>query len=188
MVGPESSFSEVHVLRALFLLDEGMMGRKKLVKLLGVGEGSVRTIIKRLSSDGLIKSSMRGHSLTESGQKFVAEKLKQMSKPQKMDLADFVNGVKSALIVYGASDRVGAGVALRDTALKAGADGAVILEYLKELVFAGEKMNLNEYPMSKKELESLEMSAGDVLVVGFSGIYEKAEDGAVAAALRLVNG
>jgi hypothetical protein len=186
MAGADPSFTEVHLLRTLYSLHSGTIGRKKLVKFLGVGEGSVRTIIKRLSQEGLITSSKQGHSLTESGRNRVALKLKLMRKPEAFDSIDLVKGSQSIIVVYGACDRVGDGVTLRDVALKAGADGAVIIVQKDGLKFPGSGIDLKDYPGVKGRLESLALSECDAAIIGFGVTEAKAEDGAVAVALKLI--
>jgi hypothetical protein len=185
MAGADPSFTEVHLLRALYILHSGTVGRKRLVKLLGVGEGSVRTIIKRLTAEGLISPSKAGHSLTMLGMKRVSDKLERMGKPASFDSVDLVTGCQSVVIIFGAANRVGDGVILRDVALKAGADGAVIIVQDGGLRFPGTGLELTDYPGAKARLESLGMNDGDIAVIGFASDYQKAEDGAVAVALKL---
>jgi len=48
--GPALTFTLLHLIKALELMAEGPIGRGKLAKSLGIGEGTVRTIIKRLKS------------------------------------------------------------------------------------------------------------------------------------------
>ena len=133
MVGALPSFSDAHVLRALFYLSHGVLSRKKLVELLGIGEGSVRTIIGRLSSDKLITSTKQGHKLTESGVSFVEKIEKRFTHPQTVDLGGFVSGLQSLVIFRGVSEMEWDWVSLRDESLKNGADGAVLIKYKEVL-------------------------------------------------------
>lgn len=186
MVGADPSFGDVHLLRTLFILDSGTVGRKKLVKLLGVGEGSVRTIIKRLSGEGLVGSTQAGHHLTDAGKEHVEAKLSVLSKPSVVGCGDLVPSAHKSLTVVKASGQaVGSGVGLRDVALKAGADGAVILVYDGGLRFPDSSLDLSDYPEAVAELGGLDLNDGDVVVIGFASSPEKAEDGALAVALEL---
>ncbi|MFH1055935.1 MAG: DUF4443 domain-containing protein [Candidatus Altiarchaeota archaeon] len=185
MVGADPSFTETHILRTLFSLDSEPTGRKSLVKILGVGEGSVRTIIKRLTAKGLVTSSQAGHALTAPGKRVVHDKLKLMTKPIPIE-SGLVSGIQSLVLVHSASEKVGDGVKLRDVALKAGADGAVILVYDKGLVFPKSGLDLSDYPPAKEALSRLNLAEGDVLVIGFAKTQPLAEDGTLAAALELV--
>jgi predicted transcriptional regulator len=189
MAGADPSFTETHILRTVFILDSGVTGRKKLVKQLGVGEGSVRTIIKRLSKEGLVSSSKKGHSLTDKGLEAVSKRLTSMSKPIAFDLTGLVpSGYQSLVVVYRMGDTLSGTVGLRDTALRAGADGAVILVYEGEygLRFPDSGMDLSEYPLAAEKLLGLDLADGDVVVIGFASSREKAEDGAVAVALQML--
>jgi len=187
MVGADPSFTDVHLLRALLILHTGVMGRKRLVKRLGVGEGSVRTIIKRLTYSGYLDSSKLGHSLTKKGASEAESKLKKMSKPAAFDSEGLVDGYQSLIVLYGAADKIGGEVALRDCALKAGADGAVILVKQGGLRFPGGGLELDNYPPAKEKLEKSGLAEGDAAVIGFSkNSYAKAEDGAVAVTLEIL--
>ncbi|MBU4407040.1 MAG: hypothetical protein KKB24_05580, partial [Candidatus Altiarchaeota archaeon] len=113
MVGAAPSFSEAHLVRALLMLSSGRVGRKNLVKILGVGEGSVRTIIKRLKGEGLIKSSKQGHELTQKGKETVENYLNKFSMPGEFkadDLSLHPGEESSSVIVYGAADRISNGL------------------------------------------------------------------------------
>ena len=185
MAGADPSFSEAHMWRTLFILDSEVTGRKKLVKHLGVGEGSVRTILKRLTAEGLLSSSKQGHGLSEAGRLRIESMLSKMSKPARFDSGGLVAGCQSLIIVYGVGGRVGGAVPLRDVALKAGADGAVILVYDGGLRFPDSGMDLKDYSQALERFAKVALRDGDVAVVGFGKTQETAEDGAVAVALEL---
>jgi hypothetical protein len=185
MAGADPSFTETHLIRTLFILESGQIGRKRLVKLLGVGEGSVRTIIRKLAAEGLVACESLGHSLTDSGRRHTEKMLKKMTKPVEFDSGGLVGGVQSLVIVFGAASRVGSAVNLRDSALKAGADGAVILVKDGNIRFPNGGMDLSTYPQALERLEGHRMRDGDAAVIGFADTLVKAEDGAVAAAMIL---
>lgn len=182
MAGAEPSFGKVHVVRALFALSNGPVGRKTLVKILGVGEGSVRTILKKLSQDDLIDSEKVGHTLSASGKRRVDSILRKMSLPKKVELSELLGiPAQSAVVVYNAADRMMSAVALRDIALKAGADGALILARKNgKLTYPGDSMK----KMVPKPIE-VNCKDGDIVVIGFAKTMENAEDGAISVALEL---
>jgi len=184
MAGADPSFSEIHLLRTLLTLHEKPTGRKKLVKLLGVGEGSVRTIIRKLTASRYISSSKKGHTLTEKGTEHVEEILAKISRPAETDLGGIVGGHQSLIIVYGAAAKTGSPVVFRDAALKAGADGALILTHNHTYRLPG--VDLNNYPETLKKLKKIPAGDGDALVVVFAQTPQKAEDGALAAALEIL--
>lgn len=191
MVGAAPSFSEAHLVRALLMLSSGRVGRKNLVKILGVGEGSVRTIIKRLKGDGLIKSSKQGHELTAKGMGGVEEYLRKFSMPREFgsnDLALNPGEFSSIVIVHGASNKFGSGIEQRDTARDAGATSIAILLYQEGILeFPTPEARLSQFPDSEKELEKMELREGDIVVISFGKSRASAENGAVAVALQLTD-
>ncbi|MBT4422871.1 hypothetical protein HOC87_00775, partial [Candidatus Bathyarchaeota archaeon] len=53
--GRTPDFTAAHLLYAVSLLKENRIGRKQLAETLRVGEGTVRTILSRLSDETLIE-------------------------------------------------------------------------------------------------------------------------------------
>jgi len=191
MVGAAPSFSEAHLVRALLMLNSGRVGRKNLVRILGVGEGSVRTIIKRLKGDGLIKSSKQGHELTQKGKETVENYLNKFSMPGEFKASDLSlhSGEESSLIiVHEAADRISNGLEQRDIARDAGATSIAILLYKKRILeFPTPEVRLSQFPDSGKELENLDLKEGDAILISFGKTEAKAENGAVAVALQLTD-
>ncbi len=145
-------------------------------------------MIKHLTADGLITSERRGHALTLKGTENVVGILRRISKPQEVDLGGVVSGRQSLIIAYSSSTQIDSAVGLRDTALKAGADGAMLLEYDGEkLIFPGHGMAFSEYPHAAAALQKLKLARGDVVIVSFSSSQKLAEDGALALAIRLTH-
>ena len=59
MKGPQRQFDKVHILRTLLILEkEKRVGRKELAKMLNLGEGSVRSILKDLMKKRYLKSTV----------------------------------------------------------------------------------------------------------------------------------
>ncbi|MFH1125889.1 MAG: DUF4443 domain-containing protein [Candidatus Altiarchaeota archaeon] len=184
MAGASPSFGEVHLVRTLLVLSQGKVGRKNLVKILGLGEGSVRTIIKKLSKAGSINSKPRGHELTAKGKKVVDDYLKKFTMPQLADL-DIAPGKESCVVVlHKAAGKITTGLNEREIAVKSGADGAVLVKKIsKGLVFPCSDIQLNDYPETKEFLDEMDLSEDDVVVIGFSDSFEKAVEGALSIAL-----
>ncbi len=65
--GGLTAYSVYHILKTLSLMREKPVGRPYLEKMLGIGEASVRTLLKRLRDLGLIEKTRAGHILTEKG-------------------------------------------------------------------------------------------------------------------------
>ncbi|MBM3309713.1 MAG: hypothetical protein FJY77_05595 [Candidatus Altiarchaeales archaeon] len=187
MVGAAPSFSETHLVRALLVLSQGQTGRKNLVKILGLGEGSVRTIIKKLTRDGLLASKPRGQELSAKGRKQVESYLKKFTKPEVAGL-DIVNKKACVIILHEACDKITTGLNEREIAVRAGADGAILLKHINgKLTFPCEDISLDDYPKTKNFLAGKKLVEKDLLVIGFAGKEEKAVDGALAIALNLLS-
>lgn len=183
MAGASPSFTDTHVVKALLHLEAGPLGRKRLTQALGVGEGSVRTIIKRLDEQGLITSSPTGHSLTEAGRRQVYRLMERFTKPAAFDSGGLLPGVQSAVVVK--RPTAVSAVALRDAALKAGAEGAVTVFFDGGIRFLGGGLEASGYPRFLENLSSLELKPGYAAVIGFSSDMHASEDGALSAAMML---
>jgi hypothetical protein len=187
MVGASPNFDVVHKVRAILALSRGPVGRKRLVKILGLGEGSVRTIIKHLSSEGLLESDRLGHTLSAQGERKAAQILGKISAPEEVDLSQVFGGRQAIVIVKNGREKIGNAIGLRDIALKAGADGAIIMFYDGALKFPGKDMKPTKYPEISEPLKELELKNGDAIVVSFAKNLNKAQDGATAAALKMTD-
>jgi len=182
--GPRPLFDEVQVRRALKLIDEkGPIGRKRLVDFLGIGEGSVRTILDRLKDKGFISSSSRGHEITEEGRECLDEGLEFL----RVDVGDLTVGdVDVATVVKGVSDLVDKGIEQRDEAIKVGTDGATVLVFEDGELVLPEDLGGVEEEVGSELLDNFELSDGDVVIIGTGNSVLDAERGAWAAADSLM--
>src|SRR5271155_5668131 len=68
--GPRAVFTQIHVLKALVAIGKsGKVGRGRLGALTGLGQGEVRTLIKRLKDNQLIVIETGGCRLSKKGEK-----------------------------------------------------------------------------------------------------------------------
>lgn len=157
------------------------MGRKQLAEKLGVGEGSMRTILNTLKKQSLITSSRGGHALTTKGKNFLGKPLEFV----RVDASDLTVGeVDVATIVRGAAAKVKKGIEQRDEAIKAGADGATVLVFKAgRLQFPDGFTEVNL--KFEKLIETFRPREGDVVIIGTGRDAVKAEAGARAAARTL---
>lgn len=182
-VGPLPRFAESQVRRALELIAERKwIGRKQLAKELGVGEGSMRTILDRLKKRGFITSSRGGHSITAKGRRELGKALELV----RIDAGDLTVGdIDVATVVRKAAGRIRRGIEQRDDAIKAGADGATVLIFkCGKLQFPDGFLNIKQ-KMSDELLKSFRPREGDVIIIGTARDAVKAEAGAKAAARSL---
>ena len=188
--GPALTFTLLHLIKALELMAEGPIGRGKLAKNLGIGEGTVRTIIKRLKDSNIIEISREGCHLTSFGRKLWEKFKKKVPKKVFLEKNEFSLAQYSvAVLVKGCGSKVRTGMKQRDAAIMVGADGATTLVVKdKKLIIPGVSDNIaKDYPVAYKQIvKLLNPEQNDVVIVGTAKTREKAEYGALAAALTLL--
>lgn len=185
--GRPPAYFEAHVLKALELVGYGKgIGRQKLSKELGVGEGTIRTLVRRLKEEGLVDASRRGMTLTKAGVKVLSDLRSSLEATQFPETSLTVGLRNYAVLVKGSADQVKRGVEQRDAALLAGAKGATTLLYDGErLHLPGLKLDLDN-STADFLLEHLKPEPGDVIIIGTADTLISAEIGAKSAALKLL--
>ena len=179
MVGNIPNFNEYDVLRAFLLVGEPI-SRQELASELGVGEGTVRTILDILKKNKLIFSTRQGHSLTKKGNALLKTVKRFVEINKKVDIEHYKNFKKAAVLLKGVDSEVNVG--LRDKAIKNGAEAALIFVYKNGLVLP----YAEEFKEDFKELENLfSFKNGDILIVTFAGSSRDAENSALSLFLFL---
>ena len=116
--GRTPDFTAAHLLYALSLLREKRIGRKQLADALRIGEGTVRTILARLSNEALIEISRPGVSLSTEGISFL-ESIESRIMWGEFPSTDLtVSEYNLFGLIRKAADRVRYGVERRDQALR----------------------------------------------------------------------
>jgi predicted transcriptional regulator len=182
--GRTPDFTAAHLLYALSLLREKRIGRKQLAEDLRVGEGTVRTILSRLSGEGLIEISRPGVTLSPDGVDFLGSIEKKLAWGEFPPTDLTVSEYNLFVLVRDASGRVRYGVEQRDQALIHGAVGATTLvrsNGLWILPGTGEEVSID---LSEKGFKP---GDGDVVVIGTGVDAFTAALGAFSAALHLVS-
>ena len=185
--GPVPKFNDYHIWKAFQCLDDrNPVGRKKLSQLLGIGEGSTRTILSMMQDQSMITIGKSGILLTDAGTEF--------KKSVHMDVADIsisdltIGDRDCAVRVPKMARNVKYGCEERDAAIKSGATGATTLIYTNgKLIFPG-----SDYPVDP-EVESkirsvFSLKNDDVIIIGTGPTRESAEIGAVIAGLTIMGG
>ena len=185
--GPVPKFNDYHIWKAFQCLDDtNPVGRKKLSQLLGIGEGSTRTILSMMQDQSMITIGKSGILLTDAGTEF--------KKSVHMDVADIsisdltIGDRDCAVRVPKMARNVKYGCEERDAAIKSGATGATTLIYTTgKLIFPG-----SDYPVDP-EVESkirsvFSLKNDDVVIIGTGPTRESAEIGAVIAGLTIMGG
>jgi hypothetical protein len=182
------SFSAPHVFKALQLLNEQKyVSRATFGKELHMGEGAVKTLIKHMKQDEIVKSIKAGTFLTLRGKRFVKKFLDVISAQCSIIPCNIVRcKYNHAILVKNFANLLGNGMQQRDYAILYGASGATTLEYTKnKFVFLGESVDcLSDEPEIKKTLvESLHPENNDVIIISSSDDPFVAEISAINSAL-----
>jgi hypothetical protein len=188
--GPRAVFSEVHVLKAMLAIGAGgAVGRGRLGSLVGLGQGEVRTLIKRMKENDLILIQPDGCRLSRKGEREfqkLKEKIPWSSPVEGKSLR--IGNECAAVLVRGAGRNVRKGIEQRDAAVRVGANGAFTALFAKgRFTIPGEGTDCEED--SPSGLWSAARSAGpregDALIVVGADTQDAAELGTIAAALTL---
>lgn len=146
-----------------------------------LGEGSVRTILERLSKLGFIFSARGGSSLSEKGKKL----LDGLPKISEIKLRYLSLGKVSMICkISSGSTRVTSGMEQRDAAVQIGGRGATVL------IFTKGKLRFPDGLEVEKEADSVLTAVrpeeGDIVVIGFGDDKISAELATRAAVLSLL--
>ena len=186
--GPIPKFTDYHIWKALMSIDnEAPFGRKRLAIILGIGEGSTRTLLSVLGREGLIYIKKTGITLTKKGIEYRDSVFMNISPVIRSDIT--VNDCNIAVHIPHAAKRVTYGCEERDVAILAGATGATTLVYQSGyLMFPGSNYPLENGDLDTELRQLFRLRNNDVIVIGTASNPELAEIGAVMAALNLTGG
>jgi predicted transcriptional regulator len=189
--GPAPAFNEAHVVKALEMIDKYQtVGRIKLSKEMGLGEGTTRTLLKHLKNEGVTQSSRSGISFSEEGKKLFSDLRSQLREGIDVPSSPLTVGAFNiAVLVRNAAQAIGSGMEQRDAAIKSGALGATTLIFSKnKLELPQEEENLCESmpELHNKLVTQLNPKENDVIIVGSGDNRDSAEIGAKMAAIKLL--
>ena len=180
MVGNIPNYTKYDILR-FFLRLSVNIGRQELSRELGLGEGTVRTILNILKSKTLLDSTKKGHFLSREGILKLDKLFDNIKMPKIIETNLVYPEHKKIAVLLKKSNGLKEIYRLRDVAVKNRAEGALILKfenglYAPESDFKGDFSELNGY---------FEFENGDLLIIAFSGDLKNAETGALAVAVEL---
>ena len=185
MVGNLPNFTKLDVLRCLFRI-ENPLSRSALSKSLGLGEGTVRSILDILKGNNLLASGKKGHYLSNKGKEFLKE-INGNIRVSKADLSSVFPSKKGVAVqIRHVKNKKGMRKAyeLRDIAVKAGADGALILKYDGRLKLYELEDAISGYGFKKIENE-FSLEKNDLVAAAYADSYKLAEYGALAVAVEI---
>ncbi|MCL2642034.1 MAG: DUF4443 domain-containing protein [Candidatus Bathyarchaeota archaeon] len=190
--GPPTTFTSFHIYCALELLSQEQTGRNKLADKIGVGDGTIRTIINRLKTAELISNTKEGCTLTQKGQE-VWQQFEQIF-PQRTEIpkteitpSEFNYG----FIVKGQRDKIKSGIDQRDAAIIAGAKRAIVLIANQGSLHVAsvDQCIDKEYTAATKEIRKKinPQNDKDIIIIAGAETPLKAKTGAFAAAWTLID-
>jgi len=189
--GPRAVFTQVHVLKALVAIgDDGPLGRGRLGELTGLGQGEVRTLIKRLRDNDLIVIETNGCALSRKGEREYGKLSSLIRWSSRVDAEALHIGHRGwAVVIAGGAKAVRYGIEQRDAAIRAGADGAFTAVFLSgRFTVPGEGTDCEKdgphEPWST--IRGSGVREGDAVVVTGSPHERSSEEGALAAVLTLI--
>lgn len=176
------------VLAILYLLSEyRRLGRYQISKMLRLGEGVVRRILKELKETGFVTSLRGGSSLTLKGKKLLRGLLEtfKVKKIVKVNVADVVG---PGYLGVGVCCRTSCSdvLKIRDEVVRGGAEGALVLKFeggeLKMPYINGkELLEISKFMRSVSNL--FKLSEGDIIIIGFDKEFGRALIGVIKAVL-----
>ncbi len=185
--GPVPHFEVVHAIMAIRIIgDSPGIGRKELSRRLGLGEGSVRTLLGKLRSNDLIIITKEGCKLSTNGLEIFNWLNEKISPIYEIDLKEiWPHQFSVGIVVKNGEHLVKRGIEQRDVAIKFGASGAMTLIFKSGKLLMPEITNLSEeFPeFASKVIDNFFLKDGDVLIIVGANNFYDACYGALAAAL-----
>ena len=185
------SFDLVHVFKTMQMMsDNKKISRSSMMQELGLGEGSIKTLVKHLKMYGLVENSNAGMWMTNKGETLYAKL--HVSIPREMDIAKCsvaLGKFNHAVLLKNMAYAIKSGIEQRDAAIKAGAVGATTLLCKNErlvLPGTGEDLMRNDQKVHSLIMEKLSPEQNDVIIIGSSQNKKIAEMAAKSAALYTI--
>ncbi|MBY8986441.1 MAG: hypothetical protein KGD65_15315 [Candidatus Lokiarchaeota archaeon] len=207
------SFEEVHVILSLFIFDENRegIGRYRLQKELLIGEGTAKSLIKKLNEKTRFltvtdKGRRKGHVLTEKGNNFLEEIKKKIPLLRRGDTSllksitiESFNITPYFCLIKTAAENITNGIEQRDAAIKVGGKGATCLIYNgKDLVFPSRVDSEDSFNIVKNDIlnyfkheitkNKFDLEKDDVIIIGSGESEQKSRLAALNSALTLIGG
>jgi hypothetical protein len=186
------SFDIVHVFKALQLMENREhVSRDLLCQELGLGEGTIKTLLKHLKMHDMIKSTNAGTKMTSKATTIFSELLSHIPIETNLPKCSIALGKFNYVVLLKQfSFAIKSGIEQRDSAIKMGALGATTMLF-KDGKFV---MPGSNYESLKKEpyihrllIERLKPEENDVIIIGSDDMSERtAELAAKSAALLTI--
>lgn len=190
--GPSPSFYGAHVLLAFLTIgSNGPIGRQALALHSGLGEGAVRTVLKRLREEGYVDVNASGCYLTRPGLRVYNEFGRKLTETVTMaDSPLIMGGFQVSIVIRGGGKSVKSGIEQRDSAVRIGADGATtyVIKADRFTIHGGSSDCEKDFPSKAWSTLRAELKPrnGDAVIVCGASLETAARLGALSAALTLL--
>jgi predicted transcriptional regulator len=189
------SFNMVHVFKALQLVkSRGHISRDLLSKELGLGEGSIRTLMRHLQMNNMIKATNAGTTMTQKGEALLLELLSSIPTEMNLPKCSIALGKFNYVVLLKQhSHAIKSGVEQRDAAIKIGAKGATTLLFKQNKFVMPSNTNYDslqkEPKISNQLIWKLNPEEGDAIIIGSDDMHKKRSEFAAksAALLTIMN-
>jgi len=190
-VGPNPKFASTHIILAYIVIATNKIGRVRLSKVIGIGEGSVRTLLKILVKLNLITITTEGCELTNNGIKLYEELKNIISEWKELPVGKLTIDKHNIIIkVRNCGHLIKHGIIERDAGIVVGATGIIslIVKNNKFCIPGGSNNCEKEYPdIIWDELKTkFILSNNDVIIISGSKDIHSAIYGAIAGSLKLI--
>ncbi|MDE1829524.1 MAG: hypothetical protein KGI25_04300 [Thaumarchaeota archaeon] len=185
------SFEPAHIFKVLQIIHTNTKAsRSILIEEIGLGEGSIKTLVKHLKMNGLVTTSKSGMILTNKGTALFSKLIEAI--PAEADIRESsitIGRANHAQLVKGLSEDVGSGIEQRDAAIKIGALGATTLVFRDNKLFTSDKsydIPIKDHTLTREVIKKLEPENGDVVIVASAENKKTADLAAKRAALETI--
>ena len=190
-LGPNPKFASTHIILAYIVIATNKIGRARLSKVIGIGEGSVRTLLKILVKLNLITITTEGCELTNNGIKLYEELKNIISEWKELPVGKLTIDKHNIIIkVRNCGHLIKHGIIERDAGIVVGATGIIslIVKNNKFCIPGGSNNCEKEYPdIIWDELKTkFILSNNDVIIISGSKDIHSAIYGAIAGSLKLI--
>ncbi|HJU14597.1 MAG TPA: DUF4443 domain-containing protein [Candidatus Nitrosotalea sp.] len=186
------SFEPAHIFKSLQLIHENnRASRSLLVSEVGLGEGSVKTLVRHLKMHGLVSTTKAGMTLTNKGSALFSKLIDAIPAETEMkEYSILVGKFNHAILVRGLAKDVGSGIEQRDAAIKIGAQGAITLVFRDNKLFTSDKtydIPIKDQKLTLDVIENLRPKNDDVIIVAGAENRKTADLAAKRAALETIS-
>ena len=180
-------FTDASVYWALHVLSDGRrMGRKRLSELVGVGEGSMRSILNTLKERDMITIKQTGITITKAGQDYLDKIPLRVIElnPHSLVLGDYTQ----AVVVKGGAEKIGNGLQQRDAGIRAGSRGCTTLIVKDGKVLLPPDWSIDDNnPEVAADIRAIEaVSDGDAIIIGGADDPFVAINASLTAAFEII--